>query len=169
MRSMACEFPLPALLPPKPPARERRACGGPPSSRARAGGFSLIELLCSMAIIALLAGLFLGPASRALRRARLLKLEMEAPAHIERLTDGMRRFAGSRKVYECPDLRTLLQQAQPGAPTERWLRSVTCEFTPFNDRTPGDRVVLAIGVPTGRRDQVLGFLLTQAELTKIPE
>jgi len=137
--------------------------------RRPAGAFSLIELLCSMAIIALLAGLLLGPASRALRRARVLKIEMETPAHLERLTDGMRRFANSRTAYECQDIKTFLAQSQPGGPTERWLKSITSEFTPFNDRTADDRVVLTLDIPTGRRNEVLRHVLTKGQLTKTPD
>jgi len=139
------------------------------STRRFIQGFSLIELLCSIAIIAILAGLFLGPASRALRRARLLKMEMEAPAHLERLTDGMRRFAAAQTSYNCPDLQTFLAQARPGAPTERWAKAHMVEFIPFHARTPNDRIVLTLQIPSSTRNHVLGYNLSKGELTTYPE
>lgn len=74
----------------------------------------MIELLCVLAIIGILAGLLLGPVGRALRKARGFKAEMETPTHVVRLTDGMRKFAASHATWSCPDVETFLAFAKPG-------------------------------------------------------
>jgi len=136
-------------------------------------GFTLIELLCVFAIIGILVGVMMGPVGRALRKARGFKAEMESPAHIERLTDGMRKFAASHSAYRCPDLEALLALARPGAPTERWLKAQKVVFTPFQHDSPVDLVVLQLdielsGSSGSSRASVLRYALTKGDLTVMP-
>lgn len=130
--------------------------------------FSLIELLCVFAIIGILVGMLLGPAGRALNKARRLKTNTEAPIHVERLTDGMRRFARTHLEYQCPDLEALLLFANPGSPTERWLKSQATAFQPFTHHSPDDFPVLSIDISQGP-SHVLRFTLTKRDLTKTPD
>jgi len=131
--------------------------------------FTLVELLCVMAIIGILVGLLLSPVGRVLSRARGFKAEMESPAHVERLTDGMRRFASSHPRWECPDLKSFLAMAQPGGPTERWLKAHLIRFSPCQHDSPPEQVILTIDVPTSTQKSVTRYSLTQRELTTRPE
>lgn len=131
-------------------------------------GFSLIELLCVMAIIGILVGLMLGPVGRAFRKARGFKAEMEAPTHVVRLTDGMRRFAAAHATWSCPDLEALLTFAKPGGPTERWLKGAQVTLVPFRHDTPPETLVLTLEVPGGGSDKVVRYSFTKGELTIAP-
>jgi prepilin-type N-terminal cleavage/methylation domain-containing protein len=130
--------------------------------------FSLIELLCVFAIIGVLVGLLLGPVGRALNKARRVKSEFEAPAHFERLNDGMRRFLARHQEYQCPDLDALLLFSNPGSPTERWLRSNRTTFKPFSHESPDDQLVLTVEIPQAPPKVVI-VGLTKGELTRRPE
>lgn len=136
-------------------------------------GFTLIELLCVFAIIGILVGMMMGPVGRALRKARGLKAEIESPAHVERLIDGMRKFAAGHSAYRCPDLAGLLALARPGAPTERWLKAQKVAFISFQHDSPPELVVLHLeielsGSSGSSRASVLVYDLTKGELTVMP-
>ena len=137
-----------------------------PVLRGRA--FSLIELLCVMAIIGILVGLMLGPVGRAFRKARGFKAEMETPAHVERLTDGMRKFAAAHAAWSCPDLEALLLFAKPGGPTERWIKGAQPTVLPFNHATPPETLVLTLEVPGGGSGKVIRYSFTKGDLTIAP-
>jgi prepilin-type N-terminal cleavage/methylation domain-containing protein len=137
-------------------------------SARRRRGFSLIELLCVMAIIGILVGLMMGPIGRAFRKARGFKAEMETPAHVERLTDGMRKFAAAHSAWSCPDLEALLTFAKPGGPTERWIKGAQATLVPFRHDTPVDAIVLTLDLPAGSSDKVLRYAFTKGDLTIAP-
>ncbi len=137
------------------------------SARGRRA-FSLIELLCVMAIIGILVGLMLGPVGRAFRKARGFKAGMETPAHVERLTDGMRKFAAAHAAWSCPDLEALLTFAKPGGPTERWIKGAQATLVPFRHDTPADAIVLTLDLPAGSSDKVLRYAFTKGDLTIAP-
>ncbi len=60
------------------------------------GGFSLIELLCVIAIIAILVALLLGPVLRALGRAKRLKEDLRSSHPAGIVTKPWLGFAGNR-------------------------------------------------------------------------
>lgn len=142
-----------------------------PGRGAGVAGVSLVELLCVIAIIGVLASLLLGPVGRALGKARRLKSEIEVPAHLERLQTGMRRFAEAHAEYQCPDLEALLLFAQPGGPTERWLKqglqNRSVRFTPFSHATPDATIVVDITMPNGKGRTLYG--VSKGDLTRTPE
>lgn len=148
---------------------ERKVVSGRVGRAAVGGlrGVTLIELLCVLAIIGVLVSLFLGPVGRAMEKSRRFRSEMEIPAHVERLTDGMRKFAAAHAAYQCPDLDALILFARPGGPTERWLRNAGTKFTPFQQDSPTDLVVIQVRYPT--REGVAWMPLTKGELTARPE
>ncbi len=128
--------------------------------------FTLIELLCVMAIIAILVSLMMGPVAKALRKARNLENGFDVPAHVERLENGMRKFAAAHPKFRCDSLEQLIEQSNCGGATKRWLLANDAGFSPFGNFTPGNMGVLVV---TPRGSTNLLAVLTVDDLTVTPQ
>ena len=67
--------------------------------RRQCPGFSLIELLCVIAIIAILASMIASSVLRAYHRARRMKTSFEAPAFVELVEKRLKDFFVPKKGY----------------------------------------------------------------------
>lgn len=122
-------------------------------------GYSLIELLCVMAIISVLVGLLLGPVGKALNRARGLVAEIDHTAHVDELRLRLAPFVEQHAEYRIPDLDALVQLCPVSSKCERFLRSKNVRFRSFTHADPGDRIVLEVTFlqKGGRQKTVLGY------------
>jgi len=112
-----------------------------PSSRA---AVSLIELLCVMAIIDILAGLLLGSVGRAYKRAKQFGQEMNEPAHVDELRTKVIAYAQAHPVFPRLSLDDLVRVTAINSRCERWLRSPEVEYMSFASSDPDEKVVLAV-------------------------
>ncbi len=62
-------------------------------------GVSLIELLCAITIIMILAALLLGPILKAYKRVKNFAGEMESPTLVHRVVKRLRSFHEAHKSY----------------------------------------------------------------------
>jgi prepilin-type N-terminal cleavage/methylation domain-containing protein len=116
-------------------------------------GFSLIELLCVAAIIALLASLLLGAAGRAYARAHRLKVEMEAPIIIDHFRDRLRRFCEANSEFPALSAAQLFELGALDPLAIDFLRRSYVTFIPFSSAAPESVAILS--VRTGRSELVL--------------
>lgn len=126
-------------------------------------GFSLVELLCVVAIIAILVSLMLPALAKGLRRARGLGGHLGSSGGIEmRIDEVITNYTRYRKVY--PDhgklsRKAFISELQLSASAETWLTLKSVEYRPFAATDPAQQLAIIV-YPSpggGSGDKVLSF------------
>lgn len=106
--------------------------------------FSLIELLCVMAIIAILASLLLGAVGRAYQRVRSFATQNDQSVYVDEVRLKFSKLVADHPQYGTITLDALLQLCRVSSGCERFLRSKDVTFIPFSSDTPDSLVVLSV-------------------------
>lgn len=129
-------------------------------------GFTLIELLCVMAIIAILAGLLLGPAARILGRARAMQWGEHAQVQTQAIEQHLRKVLGGRKDFPRLTLEALESTGWITSSQARFLRDPRVKFTPFAGEDDESLPVIVVQIKAGFLTSSEVLTLTKGELTK---
>lgn len=141
-------------------------CGG--RSRGPAG-VTLPELLCVILLITILAGLLLGPVSRALRRARAMKWGQEAPILLQGTVDQLRsRFQG-KTDFPKVTLVSLEAGGLLDSTSLTFLKDRRVTFLPFAGADPDPQVVIEVKLESGFLVEAGRLTATKGEITRSPE
>lgn len=130
--------------------------GATPQSRRC--GVTLIELLCAIAIVAVLATLLLGPVSRALKRARAMQWADVAGRQTELVAEQLQRYLNGREDYPQLTLDALETSGVLGLAQVRFLRDKRVTFTPFSGADPDEMAIISAQLESG-------FLTTAGTIT----
>lgn len=117
-------------------------------SRSRSG-FTLIELMCVLTIIAILVGLMLGPVSRAYLKAKRFRWEMEAGVLVDRFRERLSaRFGSLGPEVKYPPLtvQQLYDAAIIDSEVRRFLEDKRVEYFPFSSETPEETIILTVSI-----------------------
>ena len=105
---------------------------------------TLIELLCVMAIICILASLLLPAVLRAYVRAREFQEDMEGPTIIEMIRNESRGYCIAHPKFQFSSKADFVQKCVFAPRPSEWVEGSRCDFTAFSYLDPTNRIVLSI-------------------------
>ena len=133
--------------------------------RARAG-VTLLEILCAIAIIGILAGLLLGPVARALKRARAMQWAEDAGARLESTVQQLQKHFRGLDDFPLVTLDQLENQGMLGPYEIRFLKDRRVTFHPFAGSDPDDQVVILVRIEPGFLTEAGVLIETKERITK---
>lgn len=132
-----------------------------PRTQARFAGFSLIELLCVLAIIGVLLSLLTPTFSKAMGKARGVVGDVEISGHLDTIATALQRHVNLQAPYQFPTKNALIHGAKIPSRTARFLRSSDVLFHGLSYADPLNKPVLFI--PTHRHQ---GIVVTKADILR---
>jgi prepilin-type N-terminal cleavage/methylation domain-containing protein len=132
-----------------------------PSKDLRQTGVTLIELLCVIAIIAILASILLPAVLRAYNRAREFDEDMTGPSIIEMIRNGSRNYCAGHPDFQFASKTDFAQKCLFAPKANDWVL-LKSEFVPFGHLDPTNKIALSFHY--GRK-QLQYRALTQGELS----
>jgi prepilin-type N-terminal cleavage/methylation domain-containing protein len=121
-------------------------------------GVTLIELLCVMAIIAVLASLLLPAVTRAYLRIKGKAEELEAPRVAHMLQHETRNYCTAHLQYQFTDKTDFANKCGLAPRPRDWVLAPSTDFVPFGYQDPTNKMVLAVHLGP-RRTTVYAFTI----------
>lgn len=126
----------------------------------------MVELLCVLAIIAILASLLLPVILRAYTRVKGMAEEMEASQIADLLVSETRSYCAAHPQYNFASKSEFGDKCALAPKCWGWLQAPTTGFVPFNYLDPTNEIVLAVHI--GPNHAVL-YAFSKGELSTRPE
>jgi prepilin-type N-terminal cleavage/methylation domain-containing protein len=140
-------------------------CGRPSLPRITAG-VTLIELLCVIGILSILASLLLPAVARAYGKAKGMAEVIEAPEIASMLRDETRNYCAANARFQFTSKIDLADKCRLAPKCRNWIDAAATEFVPFDYLAPTNQIVLQVHL--GPKHQTL-YSFTKGDLSIRPE
>lgn len=137
--------------------------------RPQCHGVTLIELLCAMAIMAALATLLLGPASRILGKARAMQWADKAQFTTTEITVRLNQLFAGQKEFNTVTLENLEADHLLTTAQIRFLRDKRVQFHAFSGKDADGMVVIDVTLKPGFLTDGGSIRVTKGEITAEPK
>ena len=138
------------------------------AGRRQQAGLTLIELLCVVGIIGILAGLLLVPAGRILSRMRAGKWANDASQQVQVIQEKLHAVLAGQTQFQSLTLNALESAGWITQSQVRFLRDRRVRFTPFSGADPEDLPVIWVDLPAGFLSDASHLVVTKGDLTRPP-
>ncbi len=135
-------------------------------ARRRSTGVTMLELLCVIALITILAGLLLGPVNRALRRARAMEWGQDAPVLLQAVVTRLQKHFQGRKDFPPVTLAALEGGGLLEPSQLQFLKDRRVTFTPFAGTDPDEQVVIHVRLERGFLTEAGWLTASKGDITK---
>jgi len=114
------------------------------------GGVTLIELLCVMVIIGILASLLLPTVARVYSRVRAMSEEIEGSEIVSLLLAETRGYCARNPRYRFDNKSDFAEKCGLAPKCRGWLHASTTDFVPFSHLDPTNKIVLVFHIGRNR-------------------
>lgn len=125
----------------------------------------MLELLCVIAIIAILLSMMLPAVARAYRRVKAMSEEMEEPQVAFLLRGEVRKYCADHTQYHFDGKSDFEDKCALGPKCRDWIEASYTLFIPFNNLDSSNKVVVSFHFG---RDHAQVEDLNKGELTMMP-
>ena len=132
-------------------------------------GLTLIEILCVIAIILVLAGLVLGPAGHALKRVRADKWGEDSTVRLRATVEQLQKHFRGRQDFPSVTLEAIEAGRLVGPAELDFLKDHRVTFIPFAGADPDEQIVIRVEVERGFLTEAGQQTTTKGDITKLPE
>lgn len=134
--------------------------------RARMAGVTLVELLCAVAIIGVLATMLLGPAGRALAKARAMQWNNRAVSLTGEIADRLYGLFVGQTAFNRVTLADLERDGLVTTTQARFLKEDRVRFSPFSGSDPDELAVIEVMLKQGFLESGGLIQVTKGQITR---